>query len=125
MRAEKRRSVLGHAFREEGSRFKARDLLPAKWGVLEGREVPSWAGPGSTNNMRLIYFLFLLLILAAVVVFAYQNEAAMTITFLKWQITSSIALMIAVIYLLGMVSGWTVVGFLKRSFQRVTERRAS
>jgi hypothetical protein len=32
------------------------------------------------------------------------------------------SLIIAVVYLLGMVSGWTVVGFLKRSIKRVTER---
>jgi uncharacterized integral membrane protein len=80
---------------------------------------------GGGVTMRFLYFLCLLLILAAVAIFAYQNNAAMTITFLNWQVTSSIALMIAVIYLLGMVSGWTVVGFLKRSIQRVTERRAS
>jgi hypothetical protein len=33
------------------------------------------------------------------------------------------AVLIGVVYFLGMVSGWTVVGFLKRTLQRVTERR--
>jgi uncharacterized integral membrane protein len=98
-------------------------FAPSNVGCLERAGFHQGLRGGVT--MRFVYFLFLLLILAAVAVFAYQNDAAMTITFLNWHVTSSIALIIAVIYVLGMVSGWTVVGFLRRSIQRVTERRAS
>ncbi|HEY7155370.1 MAG TPA: LapA family protein [Gemmataceae bacterium] len=73
--------------------------------------------------MRFVYFLILLIILAAVVVFAVQNNETVTLRYLDRSITSSLPLLIAAVYLLGMVSGWTVVGFLKRSLRRVTERR--
>jgi len=73
--------------------------------------------------MRLVYFLILLIVLAAVVVFAVQNNETITLHYLDRSVTSSLPLLIAVVYLLGMVSGWTVVGFLRRSFRRVMERR--
>jgi hypothetical protein len=70
--------------------------------------------------MRLIYFLFLVAFAGAVGVFAYQNQHEITLTFLNWQITASVALVAGVIYALGMLSGWTVVGMIRRSFRRVT-----
>ena len=73
--------------------------------------------------MRFFFFLILLIILAAVVVFAVQNNETVTFQYLDRSVTSSLPILIAVVYLLGMVSGWTVVGFLKRSLQRVTARR--
>jgi hypothetical protein len=45
-----------------------------------------------------------------------------TLKYLDRSVSCPMSLLIAVVYLLGMVSGWTVVGFLKRSIQRVTER---
>jgi hypothetical protein len=38
-------------------------------------------------------------------------------------VSCPMALFIAIVYVLGMVSGWSVFGFLKRSIQRVAERR--
>ena len=73
--------------------------------------------------MRIVYLLILVLVLAAVVVFAVQNGERVTLKYLDRDVSISLSVLIAVVYLLGMVSGWTVVGFLKRSLQRVTERR--
>ena len=73
--------------------------------------------------MRTLCFLVLLIILAAVVLFAVQNNETVTLYYLDRSLSSSLPFLIAVVYLLGMVSGWTVVGFLKRSIHRVTERR--
>jgi lipopolysaccharide assembly protein A len=73
--------------------------------------------------MRLVYSVILLIVLAAVVVFAVQNNEAITLRYLDQSVSTTLTLLIAVVYLLGMVSGWTVVGFLKRSLRRVTERR--
>lgn len=75
--------------------------------------------------MRLLYFLLLLIVAAAVAVFAVQNNEIVTLRYLDRSATTSLALLIAVVYLLGMVSGWTVVGFLKHSLKRVTERQKS
>jgi putative membrane protein len=73
--------------------------------------------------MRFVYFLILLIVLMAVFIFAVQNNEAITLQYLDRSVTSSLPLLIAVVYLLGMVSGWTVLGFLKRTFRRATERR--
>lgn len=72
--------------------------------------------------MRVIYAVLLLLFVAAIVVFAVQNIEPITIKFLgnSWEI--ALALLIAAAYLLGMFSGWTVVGIVKKSLKRVTER---
>jgi len=72
--------------------------------------------------MRFVYFLILLILLAAVVVFAVQNNETVTLHYLDRSVSSSLPVLIAIVYLLGMVSGWTVVGFLRRSLRRVTER---
>jgi uncharacterized membrane protein YciS (DUF1049 family) len=73
--------------------------------------------------MRLVYFLLLLLIVAAVVLFGVQNHERVTLTYLDRSVTLYLPLLIAIVYLLGMVSGWTVVGFLKRSVERVTQHQ--
>jgi uncharacterized integral membrane protein len=71
--------------------------------------------------MRFIYFLFLIAFLAAVGIFAYQNQQSANLEFLNWSITQPMALVIGAVYVLGMFSGWTIVGMLKRSFERVTD----
>jgi putative membrane protein len=73
--------------------------------------------------MRFVCFLILLIVVAAVAVFCVQNNEPVTLQYLDRSVTSSLPLLIAVVYLLGMVSGWTVVGFLKHSLRRVTEPR--
>lgn len=71
--------------------------------------------------MRLIYLLILLAVLTAVVIFAMQNDAEVTLRFLNYSLTTSLALMVGAVYLIGMISGWTVMGILRRSMERVTE----
>jgi uncharacterized membrane protein YciS (DUF1049 family) len=74
--------------------------------------------------MRVFWILVLLIIVLAVGLFGWQNDQAVTLHYLDRSMTQPLYLLIGVVYLLGMVSGWSVVGFLKRSVQRVTERRA-
>jgi len=71
--------------------------------------------------MRAICLILLLAFLAAVGIFAFQNQDEIPITFLQWSVTRSVALVIATAYLVGMVSGWTVVGLLRRSVDRIAE----
>lgn len=72
--------------------------------------------------MRVICLVILLVVVAAVAVFAVQNSEDVTLQYLDRSASCPMSLLIAVVYLLGMVSGWTVVGLLRRSFRRVTER---
>jgi putative membrane protein len=72
--------------------------------------------------MRFIQAAILLVFLAVVGMFAIQNTQSLTVQFLNWGLTSSVALLAVGIYFLGMLSGWTVVAFMSRSIRRVTER---
>jgi putative membrane protein len=71
--------------------------------------------------LRFFYLLILVLLVGAVGVFAYQNAGEVTVQFLNWAVPTPVAAVTAAAYLLGMVSGWTVVGILRRSLYRVTE----
>jgi len=74
--------------------------------------------------MRIFYMLALLLFVAVVGLFAFQNQETVTLNFLPQQsLAWPLALVIGVVYVLGMVSGWTVVGFLRRSWHEVAEHQ--
>lgn len=70
--------------------------------------------------MRLLCLLFLAVFVAAVGLFIYQNHQEVTLTLFDWSVTASAAVVIGVSYLLGMLSGWSVVGALRRSLNRTT-----
>jgi putative membrane protein len=73
--------------------------------------------------MRVVYFLILLLALAAVVIFAVQNNETVTLQYLDRSVTCTLSLFVAMVYVVGMVSGWTVIGLLRHSLLRATEQR--
>jgi len=64
--------------------------------------------------MRFLQITLLLTFLAAVAAFAIQNNSLIDVRFLTWRVS-------APIYLLGMISGGAVVGFLRRSLRQVPE----
>jgi len=72
--------------------------------------------------MRILYALLLLLFLAAVGVFAWQNQDGIPINYFNQSVQYPMAAVVGVAYALGMLSGWTVVGFVKSSLRRVTDR---
>ena len=71
--------------------------------------------------MRILCLLILVVIVRAVVAFAVQNQQDVTLTFFNYSRTVNVPLLIGAAYVLGMVSGWSVVGLLRRSFARVVE----
>jgi putative membrane protein len=71
--------------------------------------------------MRIVYGFILLVLLAAIGVFAVQNHGNVTLNYLDRTLTTSLAMLIAVTYVLGMITGWTVLGFLRRSIHRVSQ----
>src|SRR3954447_26312940 len=71
--------------------------------------------------IRFLYFLFLLAFAGAVGAFAYFNQEQVSLKYFQWSGTYSLAAVAGAAYLLGMFSGWSVVGMLRRSFSRVTE----
>ena len=68
---------------------------------------------------RLLLFLAFL---AAIGVFAAQNTGIITVNFLTWNVVQPVALLTVAIYVLGMLSGWTVLAFIRGSFRQVTHR---
>jgi uncharacterized integral membrane protein len=73
--------------------------------------------------MRFIQAVLFLVFLGAVGLFAVQNMDDIAVRFWTWKITGPAALVIIAVYLLGMLSGWMVVAFVRRSLRRVEEFR--
>ena len=74
--------------------------------------------------MRVFYTLILLVFLGATAIFALQNREMITIQYLDRSVSCQLSLLIAIVYLLGMLTGWTMIGLLRRSIHRVSERQA-
>ena len=71
--------------------------------------------------MRMLYGFILLVLLAAIGVFALQNRGDVTLNYLDRTLTTSLAMLIGATYVLGMITGWTVLGFLRKSIHRVSQ----
>ena len=74
--------------------------------------------------MRWLSGLFLVALVVLLGLLAYENNRDTTINAWNWSKDVPLPLLIVVVYLLGMVSGWWLFGLVKRSWQRVTEHRA-
>jgi putative membrane protein len=71
--------------------------------------------------MKVVYGLILLVLLVAVGLFALQNRGDVTLNYLDRTLTTSLALLIGATYVVGMITGWTVLGFVRRSIHRVSQ----
>ena len=74
--------------------------------------------------MRWSRIAILLVFLGLVLVFAIQNTQPLTVHFLNASVTAPVALLALAIYVLGMVSGWSVVAYLKESIRSLSRRRS-
>jgi uncharacterized integral membrane protein len=74
--------------------------------------------------MRLLCLLFLVVVVLAIVGFVMQNHQDVTLTFYEWgRMTAPLAAVVGVGYGLGMLTGWSVLGLLRRSFEAATDFR--
>ena len=71
--------------------------------------------------MRWVYLVLLLVIVVAIVVFVAENRENQTVLFFNQKITAPLSIFFVAVYFLGMWSGGTVVGFIKRAYYRATE----
>ncbi len=74
--------------------------------------------------MRVVYTVMLILFVGLIGIFALQNRDLITLQVLGRSVTSPGSVLILLVYLLGMVSGWTVVGLVRRSLRHMTARPA-
>jgi lipopolysaccharide assembly protein A len=72
--------------------------------------------------MRYMQVALFLALLVATAVFAVQNTRIITVNFLTWNLSQPVALLAVAIYFLGMLSGWTVVAFMRGSLRQVASR---
>jgi uncharacterized integral membrane protein len=70
--------------------------------------------------MRYLQAIIFLAFVSAIGVFAVQNRDLITVSFLSWSLTQPVALLSIAVYVLGMLSGWTVVAFMRRSLRGAT-----
>lgn len=71
--------------------------------------------------MRTVHFTIIILFAAAVVVFAFQNLEIVTMTFLGFNARAPLALLTSVIYVLGALTGGSVLALLRRSYKGYRE----
>lgn len=69
--------------------------------------------------MRYIYGTLLIVFLSLIIIFSVQNLGPARILFLTWTIEMPQAVLIVASYLLGMLSGWSVLSFVRQSYKRV------
>jgi uncharacterized integral membrane protein len=72
--------------------------------------------------MKAIQAAIFLALLATIGVFAIQNRDVITVNFLAWNLSQSVAIVTVAVYILGMLSGWTVVTFARAIFRGATAR---
>jgi len=67
--------------------------------------------------MRWVNAVVVAIFVVATLIFAVQNFQSVTVSFLNLKISAPHALMIAIIYLLGMVTGGSVWALMRRAFE--------
>jgi uncharacterized integral membrane protein len=74
--------------------------------------------------MRWIHLTAIALFVAATLVFSAQNFQIVTMSFLGFSARAPLALMVGIIYLLGMATGGSLWALLRRSFEGSRRRPA-
>jgi uncharacterized integral membrane protein len=67
--------------------------------------------------MRWIYLAVIVLFAVATLVFAWQNLEAATVSFLGFRVRAPLAVLTIVVYLLGAVTGGSLLALLRRSYE--------
>jgi lipopolysaccharide assembly protein A len=67
--------------------------------------------------MRWIHLSIIVLFAAATVIFALQNFEIVTVSFLSFEARVPLALLIAIVYLLGAATGGSLFALLRRSYK--------
>ena len=65
--------------------------------------------------MRTIHITLVVIFVVAILVFSLQNIESVTVSFLGLNASAPLAVVVLAVYLLGMVSGGSVISFLQRS----------
>jgi uncharacterized integral membrane protein len=77
--------------------------------------------------MRYVWLLLFVIIVAIICVFAYENNDPVAINYLDGSLSVQsihlpMSVLIGATYVLGMLTGWIALGFLKRTVQHITQK---
>ena len=67
--------------------------------------------------MRWIYLLIIIVFALATLIFAVQNLDTVTVSFLSMRVAAPLALLVLIIYVLGAVTGSSLLALLRRSYR--------
>jgi uncharacterized integral membrane protein len=67
--------------------------------------------------MRWLYLTVIVLLVAATLLFVLQNRDVVTISFLGFSFRAPLAILIAVVYVIGAVTGGSLFALLRRSYK--------
>lgn len=73
--------------------------------------------------MRWLCLLFLLAVGAVAFILFRENDQLLTLSFFERQLTAPVATVMGIVYVLGMLTGWSLLGLLRRSFVAATDFR--
>jgi lipopolysaccharide assembly protein A len=65
--------------------------------------------------MRWVYLAIVIVFVAAIVVFAFQNLGMVTMSFLGFSVSAPLAIVAAIVYVLGAFTGGSLFGLLRHS----------
>ena len=78
--------------------------------------------------MRFVFLAIFVLLVAAIAIFAFQNLEPVTVSFLGVNIHTRLAVLAVAVYVLGALTGGSLLALLRQSYERASEvipRRAS
>jgi lipopolysaccharide assembly protein A len=67
--------------------------------------------------MRWIYLIIIIVFALATLIFAVQNLETVTVSFLSMRVAAPLALLVLIIYVLGAVTGSSLLALLRRSYR--------
>jgi uncharacterized integral membrane protein len=65
--------------------------------------------------VRWLYLAIVVLFVAALIIFVFQNTESVSVSFLNGAITLPLAVVVVVVYVLGAMTGGSLYGLLRRS----------
>jgi uncharacterized integral membrane protein len=75
--------------------------------------------------MRWVYLTVIIVFVAAIVLFAIQNRELVTMSFLGFSVRAPLAVMAVIVYVLGAITGGSLLALLRRSVQATRSMRSA
>lgn len=72
--------------------------------------------------MRILNLVIFVVLVGVIVVFAFQNMQGVTVNFLDFAIAAPMAAVVIAVYVLGMLTGSSLIGAIRRSWERSRTR---